>query len=58
MDPVTIAAVLAAIAGGAGCALGAQVWAGACALVRRPFGHGTAAARSGCAIGHAAGTAK
>ena len=37
MDPVTIGAVLAAVAGGAGGALGAQVWAAACALVRRPF---------------------
>src|SRR5580700_9995150 len=39
MDPVTIGAVLAAIAGGAGGALGAQVWAGVSALVRRPFRH-------------------
>ena len=39
MDPVTIGAVLAAVVGGAGGALGAQVWAGACALVRRPFRH-------------------
>jgi hypothetical protein len=37
MDPVTIGAVLAAVAGGAGGALGAQVWAGVSALVRRPF---------------------
>ena len=37
MDPVTIGAVLAAIAGGAGGALGGQVWAGVSALVRRPF---------------------
>ena len=37
MDPVTIGAVLAAIVGGAGGALGGQVWAGVTALVRRPF---------------------
>ena len=37
MDPVTIGAVLAAIVGGAGGALGSQVWAGVSALVRRPF---------------------
>ena len=37
MDPVTIGAVLAAIAGGAGGALGGQLWAGLSALVRRPF---------------------
>jgi hypothetical protein len=37
MDPVTIGAVLAAIAGGAGGAFGSQVWAGVSALVRRPF---------------------
>jgi hypothetical protein len=47
MDPVTIGAVLAAVAGGAGGALGAQVWAGACALVRRPFRHYQAAVPSG-----------
>jgi hypothetical protein len=34
---VTIGAVLAAVVGGAGGALGAQVWAGVSALVRRPF---------------------
>jgi hypothetical protein len=37
MDPVTIGAVLAAIVGGAGGALGTQLWAGVSALVRRPF---------------------
>jgi hypothetical protein len=37
MDAVTMGAVLAAVAGGAGGALGAQVWAGVTALVRRPF---------------------
>jgi hypothetical protein len=37
MDPVTMGAVLAAIAGGAGGALGGQLWAGLSALVRRPF---------------------
>ncbi len=36
MDAVTIATVLAAIAGGAGGALGSQAWAGLSALVRRP----------------------
>jgi hypothetical protein len=39
MDPVTIGAVLVAIAGGAGGALGAHVWAAVSALVRRPFRH-------------------
>jgi hypothetical protein len=43
MDPVTIGAVLAAIAGGAGGALGSQLWAGLGALVRRPFRHGHSA---------------
>jgi hypothetical protein len=43
VDPVTIGAVLAAVAGGAGGALGAQVWAGVSALVRRPFRHHQAA---------------
>jgi len=37
VDPVTIGAVLAAVAGGVGGALGAQAWAGISALVRRPF---------------------
>ena len=37
MDPVTLGMVLAAIAGGAGGALGSQLWAGLTALVRRPF---------------------
>ncbi len=37
MDPVTIGAVLAAVAGGAGGAFGSQLWAGVSALVRRPF---------------------
>ena len=55
MDPVTIGAVLAAIAGGAGGALGSQLWAGVSALVRRPFrrahvsGEATAALPSGSA---------
>src|ERR1039457_5765414 len=39
MDPVTVGAVLAAIAGGAGGALGSPLGAGVCALIRRPFGH-------------------
>jgi hypothetical protein len=37
VDPVTIGAVLATIAGGAGGALGGQLWTGLSALVRRPF---------------------
>ena len=55
MDPVTIGAVLAAIAGGAGGALGSQLWTGLSALVRRPFrrahatGGSTAALPSGSA---------
>lgn len=47
MDPVTVGAVLAAVVSGAGGALGAQVWQGACGLVRRPFHRGHLAARSG-----------
>jgi hypothetical protein len=43
MDPVTIGAVLLAIAGGVGGALGAQLWAGVSALVRRPSRHHAAA---------------
>jgi len=39
MDPATIGAVLAAVAGGAEDALGGQVWNGVSALVRRPFRH-------------------
>jgi hypothetical protein len=46
MDPVTIGAVLAAIAGGAGGTLGSQVWSGVSALVRRPFRHAHAAGDS------------
>ena len=42
MDPVTMGAVLAAIAGGAGGALGSQAWNGFCALIRRQFRHGLA----------------
>jgi hypothetical protein len=49
MDPVTIGAVLAAVASGAGGALGGQVWAGVSALIRRPFRHGKAAPLSGAA---------
>ena len=37
MDPVSVGAVLAAIAGGVGGAMGSQLWAGVSALVRRPF---------------------
>src|SRR5258707_6187757 len=39
MDPVTVGAVLAAIAGGAGGAIGSQLWAWVGALVRRPLPH-------------------
>ena len=37
MDPVTIGAVLLALASGAGEGLGKQLWEGVVALVRRPF---------------------
>ena len=37
MDPATIAAVLLAIAGGAGTELGSQLWDGLLTLIRRPF---------------------
>jgi hypothetical protein len=37
MDPVTIGAVLLAVASGAGEGLGKQLWEGVVALVRRPF---------------------
>ena len=50
MDPVTIGAVLAAIAGGAGGALGTQLWAGVSALVRRPFHRAHPAADSTVAL--------
>lgn len=55
MDPVTIGAVLAAVAGGAGGALGSQVWARLSALVCRPYrrahasGESTAGVPSGLA---------
>ena len=44
MDPISVGAVLAAIAGGAGGAVGSQLWAGVSALVRRPFRHAQQAA--------------
>jgi hypothetical protein len=50
VDPVTIGAVLAAVAGGAAGALGAQVWAGVTALVRRPFHHDEAGTGSGAVL--------
>jgi hypothetical protein len=50
MDPVTIGAVLAAIAGGAGGALGGQLWAGVSALVRRPFRRAHAAEEATAAL--------
>jgi hypothetical protein len=55
MDPLTIGAVLAAIVGGAGGALGTQLWTAVSALVRRPFhrahasGEATAVLPSGSA---------
>jgi hypothetical protein len=49
MDPVTIGAVLAAVAGGAGGALGGQLWTQVSALVRRPFRRSTAAVSDGSA---------
>jgi hypothetical protein len=45
VDPVTVAAVLAAIAGGAGGTLGAQMWAAVSTLVRRPFQRGRIASQ-------------
>jgi hypothetical protein len=42
MDPVTMGTVLAAVAGGAGGAVGSQAWNGICALARRQFRHGVA----------------
>jgi hypothetical protein len=50
MDPVTIGAVLAAIAGGAGGALGTQLWSGISALVRRPFRHAHAVGEATAAL--------
>ena len=46
MDPVTIGAVLLAIASGAGEGLGKQLWDGVVALVRRPFRRKAATQRS------------
>jgi hypothetical protein len=46
MDPVTIGAVLLAIASGAGEGLGKQLWDGVVSLIRRPY-HRKAAASSG-----------
>lgn len=39
MDPITIGAVLLAVASGAGEGLGKQLWAGVVSLVRRPYHH-------------------
>jgi hypothetical protein len=50
MDPVTIGAVLAAVAGGAGGALGSQVWGGLSALVHRPFRHSHATGDSTASV--------
>jgi hypothetical protein len=50
VDPVTIGAVLAAVAGGAGGALGAQVWSAVTALVRRPFHRSHAAQDPAAAV--------
>ena len=46
VDPATMGAVLAAVAGGV---LGSQVWEGITALVRRSFHH-SAAMRAGSAV--------
>ena len=51
MDPVTLGAVLVAIAGGLGSQVGSQLWDGVVSLVRRPFRHKTGA--SGDAAGAA-----
>jgi hypothetical protein len=50
VDPVTIGAVLAAIAGGAGGALGSQLWAGVSGLVRRPFRRAHASREAAAAL--------
>lgn len=50
MDPVTIGTVLAAIAGGAGGALGSQLWKGLSALVRRPLRHAHVAGEATAAL--------
>jgi hypothetical protein len=50
MDPVTIGAVLAAIVGGAGGALGTQLWSGVSALVRRPFRRAHAVGEAAAAL--------
>jgi hypothetical protein len=50
MDPVTMGAVLAAVAGGAGGALGSQAWNGICALVRQRFRRGGADGDSGAEL--------
>jgi len=49
MDPVTIGAVLLAVAGGAGGQLGTQLWEGVVSLVRRPFRRKTATSGSAAA---------
>jgi hypothetical protein len=53
MDPVTVGAALATIAGGAAGALGSRLWAEASALVRRPF-HRAAEAHGQAVAGGAA----
>jgi hypothetical protein len=53
MDPVTLGAVLAAIAAGTGGAIGGQLWAGLTALVRRPFRHPPAPAAGEVVAGQA-----
>jgi hypothetical protein len=50
IDPVTIGAVLAAIVGGAGGALGSQLWAAVSALVRRPFHRSNAFGEAAAAL--------
>jgi hypothetical protein len=58
MDPVTIGAVLLAIAGGAGSELGTQLWAGVTALVLRPFRRQAPAADAAAAAQLSAGEAE
>ena len=48
MDPITVGAVLVAVATGVSEALGGQLWAGVVALVGRPW-HGGKGTRRGTA---------
>jgi hypothetical protein len=53
VDPVTLGAVLTAIAAGGGEAVSSKAWEGLAALVRRPFRHGQAAGEASGASGEA-----